>query len=231
MKIIARTASFKIAPSWDWRELRPLVKTGFPIMTVGLLYSLLTSVDRWVILNFLGVEALGHYTLAILCLGVLSLLPAVVAQQMYPRMAFRYGQTQDKRALLPLIVRQSLMALAVTLPTLALVYVSLPALVGLFLPAYAPGIAPARILLVGLAFIPLAGGVANFLNTVDKQVYYMMVQAGAVVVDLALDLFMVKIGWGLSGVALGVSITYFLYALTMMLVGHLVYRAGSRKCA
>ena len=223
---ISRTTSFKIALSWNWRDLLPLTRTGFPIMAAGLLYSLLTSVDRWVILTLLGAEALGHYTLVILCRGILSLLPAVVSQQMYPRMAFRYGQTGNKRSLFPLVIRQSLMGTAVTVPILAIVYVALPFLVDRFLPAYALGVTPARILLVGLAFIPLAGGIGNFLNTVDKQVYYLMVQAGVVLVNFSLDVLLVKIGWGLNGVALGVSVTYFLYAFGLIGTGYLIYRSG-----
>lgn len=215
----------KITSSWDWWALRNLVKTGFPIMLAGLLYSLLTSVDRWVILNFLGVEALGHYTLAILCLGMLSLLPAVVAQQMYPRMAFLYGQTRNERALLPLITRQSLMGTAVTIPILVVVYVVLPFLVDWYMPAYRPGIEPARILLVGLGFIPLAGGVGNFLNTVGKQGYYLAVQAGAILINFCLDVSFVKLGWGLNGVALGAALSYVLYTIILIIVGLWVIRA------
>jgi O-antigen/teichoic acid export membrane protein len=214
----------KIIYSWDRCALRNLVETGFPIMVAGLLYSLLTSVDRWVIVNFLGVEALGHYTLAILCLGVLSLLPAVVSQQMYPRMAFKFGQTRNKRALLPLIIRQSLMSTVVTVPILVLVYAILPFLVDRYIPEYRLGIEPARILLVGLGFIPLAGGVENLLNTVGKQGYYLAVQAGAIFINLCLDILFVKLGWGLNGVALGAAISYALYAIILIVVGLWVMR-------
>jgi len=218
----------KITFYWNWRDFRNLVKSGFPIMVAGLLYGLLVSVDRWVITNFLGMEALGHYTLAILCLGVLSLLPAVVTQQMYPRMAFLFGQTRNKRALLPLITRQSLMGTAVTIPILVVVYVVLPFLVDWYMPAYRPGIEPARILLVGLGFIPLAGGVGNFLNTVGKQGYYLAVQAGAVFINLCLDVLFVKLGWGLNGVALGAAISYVLYTIILIIVGLWVMRRAGR---
>ncbi len=219
---IARTAQFRTALSWHWPDLRPLLHIGFPIMIAGVLYSLLISVDRWVILTFLDVEALGHYSLAIICLGVLGLLPSVISQQMYPRMAFQYGVTRDERGLWPLMLRQSAASAAVTLPVLALVYLALPTLVIHFLPAYAPGLAPARILLIGLAFIPLAGGVGNFLNTVGRQVTYMIVQACAVVINLGLDLLFVKLGWGLNGIATGASITYAIYSLGLSAVGLII---------
>ena len=193
---IVRTARFRTTLAWRWPELKPLVAVGFPIMVAGVLYSLLISVDRWVILTFLDVEALGHYSLAIICLAALGLLPSVISQQMYPRMAFQYGINRDERGLWPLALRQSAVSTLVTLPVLALVYLALPTLVTRFLPAYMAGLAPARILLIGLAFIPLAGGVGNFLNTVGRQVTYMIVQACAVVLNLGLDVLFVKLGWG-----------------------------------
>lgn len=222
---IARIISFKIDLVWRWGDVISLIKIGFPIMAVGLLYSLLTSVDGWVVLTFLGVESLGHYSLAILCRGVLSLFPAVIAQQMYPRMAFRYGKTDDRHSLLPLIVRQSLIGAVVTLPILAFIYLTLPLLVDYFLPAYVPGLIPARILLVGLAFIPLGGGMGNFLNTVGKQVYYLAVQALAIGVNFGLDVLFVRMGYGLSGVALGAGVTYFIYAIILIGTGMYVYHA------
>jgi O-antigen/teichoic acid export membrane protein len=219
---IVRTARFRATLTWRWPDLRSLIAVGFPIMIAGVLYGLLISVDRWVILTFLDVEALGHYSLAIICVGVLGLLPSVISQQMYPRMAYRYGATRDERSLWPLVLRQSAAGTAVTLPVLALVYLALPTLVTHFMPAYAPGLIPARILLIGLAFIPLAGGVGNFLNTVGRQVTYMIVQGCAVAINLCLDLLFVKLGWGLIGVATGASITYALYSLGMSLVGLII---------
>jgi len=216
--LISQMASFKITLSWSWRSFLHLVKVGLPLMIVALLYNLLTSVDRWVILRFLGVEALGHYTVAILCFGSLSLLPAVISQQMYPRMAFRFGQTQDPRSLLPLVIQQSVAEIIVTIPILATAYLFLPFLVNHLLAKYAPGVTPARILLLGLAFIPLADGIANFLCTVGKQMYYLAVQSVAVGVNLALDVFLVKAGLGLKGIAMGAAITYVFYVVALIMI-------------
>lgn len=210
--------------SFRWSIVPLLIKTGFPIMAAGLVYSLLTTVDRWVILNFLGVEALGYYTLPILYFGVFGLLPSVIAQQMYPRMAAEYGRTKDKRALIPLIIWQSIAAMAVTLPVLVFIYLFSPYLVERFLSEYLPGLTPARILLLGLAFLPIAGGVGNFLNTVGKQGYYLAVQTGAVLVNLSLDVLFVKIGWGLPGVAWGATLSYVLYVIALVSIGIYVNR-------
>lgn len=222
--LIASVTSFRPSLTLDWSVLRPLIKAGFPIMVAGLLYSLLTTVDRWMTLKFLGVEQLGHYTLAILCVSVLSLFPAVIGQQMYPRMAFRYGETHDIHSLQPLVIKQSLIATAVTLPVVLATYILLPYLVQYILPDYAIGIIPARILLVGIAFIPLAGGVANFLNTVNKQMYYLIVQALAVALNFGFSFLLVKSGRGLQGVAIGATASYIFYACLLIGVGGWILR-------
>lgn len=221
--LIASITSFRPSLSLNWSTVQPLIKVGFPIMLAGLLYSVLTTVDRWIVLKFLGVSQLGHYTLAILCVSVLSLFPAIIGQQMYPRMAFRYGETGNKKSLGPMIIRQTWLAIVVTVPIILLTFVFLPWLVEYILPEYKQGVLPAQILLIGLLFIPMAGGAANFLNTVNKQVYYLAVQAVAILLNISLSILLVET-YGLTGVAVGAAITYGLYMLLLNSVCFFIYR-------
>ncbi|MBE7532513.1 MAG: oligosaccharide flippase family protein [Chloroflexi bacterium] len=223
--VIASTTSFRPSITLDWAKIQPLIKVGFPIMLAGLLYSVFTTIDRWIVLKYLGVSQLGHYTLAILCVSVLSLFPAIIGQQMYPRMAFHYGETHNIRSLKPLVIKQSLIATAVTLPVILATYFLLPYLVHYMLPDYVIGIRPARILLVGISFIPLAGGVANFLNTVNKQMYYLIVQTTAIVVSFIFSFLLVKAGWGLQGIAMGTAASYILYTCLLIGVGRWILRS------
>lgn len=208
----------------EWTGLRDLAQIGFPIMLAGLVYSLLISVDRILVLNVLGTEALGLYTLPILCITALNLLPAVVSQQMYPRMAFRYGETQDMRALWSMAVRQSAAAGLAVLPVLVVIYVALPYLTTHFLTQYTDGVAPARVLLVGLGVVALSGGAGNLLNTVGKQVYYVAVLAVAVLLNAAVIATLLALGKGLVGVAGGAALSYALFTIMVNLVALHVVR-------
>jgi O-antigen/teichoic acid export membrane protein len=118
-----------------------------------------------------------------------------------------------------MIVNQSGFAFVVTLPIVLIAYALLPVLVPAFLPLYVRGIDPARILLIGLALIPLTGGVANFLNTVEKQVYYLVNQLAALIVNILTGLHFVHLGWGLEGIALASSIAWIFYTLSLNLTG------------
>lgn len=216
-----------VAARFDWQVFLSLVKIGLPIIAAGTLYGLLTTIDRWVILTYLGVEPLGHYSLAIMASSMLGLLPMVVSQQMYPRMARRFGETGNVRALQPMIIRQALFGSGVTAPVLGIVYVGLPWLVAVFLQDYAAGVEPARVLLIGLACLPLAGGVANFLNTVGKQNYYLAIQGVGALLNLALEVAFVKAGLGLVGVAWGAALALALYTLLLLGTGWWVMRIST----
>lgn len=217
---IVRIIPFDLKPKFNLQETIRLVKVGFPIMAAALLYGFLTTTDRWIITGFLGVEQLGYYSLAIIVTGSLSLIPRVIAEQVYPRMAEEYGKTSTYYSLRRWILRQIAMAVAATLPLILGVYFLFPPLVRTFLPDYVAGIAAMRIILIGLLFLPIAGACSNFLNTVDKQVYYMIVQGFAVPVNLGLNVIFVKMGLGINGVALGTATTYVIYTLTLAVIVH-----------
>lgn len=193
-------------------------------MAVGLLYGLLTTADRWIITSLLGVEQLGYYSLAIMAMGFLTMIPMVIAQQIYPRMAETFGNISSYPALKKWVLRQAIMGLSVTVPLLVGVYFIFPPIVERFLPAYAPGITAMKIILVGLLFLPLSRGFGNFLNTVDKQVYNMVVQGFAVLVNVGLNISFVRMGLGINGVAIGTSLTYVIYSTILSAIGFRIIR-------
>ena len=216
---IYKISHITIDTAIDWSLLVPMIKRGFPIMAAGVVHSLMATVDRWIILAFLGIESLGQYAIAILTMGALTMLPQVVAQQFYPRMALEFGKSGSPRRLIRMIVNQSGLAFIVTLPMVVITYILLPVLVPVFLPLYVRGIDPARILLIGLALIPLTGGVGNFLNTVGKQLYYLVNQVAALILNIILGLQFVHLGWGLKGVALATTTSWIFYTFSINLTG------------
>lgn len=224
--LIVRLISFSFKPEFDLHETLRLAKIGGPIMTVGLFYSLLTTIDRWVILTFLGVKELGYYSLAIMVESIVLLIPLTIAQQIYPRMAETFGNTSNYLSLKTWIGRQIIMATGAIVPLLVGLYFLFPPFVHKFLPDYTLGITAMQIILVGLLFLPLSGGFGNFLNTVDKQVYNMIAQGVAVLINLGLNISFAKMGLGINGVALGTTIAYISYSLITLLVGNKVLKSS-----
>jgi O-antigen/teichoic acid export membrane protein len=216
---------FNLKPVFNWREAFRLMKIGFPIMLVGLLYTLLTTADRWVIIAFFEAKWLGYYSLAIMTLGVTSLIPMVLAQQMYPRMAEAWGRTAQTRPVLLWALRQSATATVITLPVILVIYFTAPALVMRYLPTYQLGIPALSIILIAPLFLAISNGFANMLNTLDRQMFTVAVQVGAIMLNIGLNILFVRLGFGITGVAWATAATYAVYGLALVGLGFSTIRS------
>jgi len=197
----------------------PLIKIGFPIMMAGYLYMLLTSLDRWIIAGYLGTKQLGYYSLVIITLGVITLLPRVISTLIYPRMVKEFGHTRDERNLVCYVKKQFLGSYVVAIPLFLLFYLLFPSFVKKFMPAYIPGIEAMKIVLWGTLFLPLGSSFGDFLNTTGRQNYYLSVQAISVAINFILTYtFVTKMDMGIQGAALGTAITYFFYSICLAFI-------------
>lgn len=203
----------------NYEKIKELVRIGFPIMLVGIAYALLSTADRWIIGLFIGSEALGFYSMAIIVFSTISLLPRVISQQLYPRMAFDWGKSNSREDLKKWSDLQTKYTAYMIVPILAGVYLLAPKLITWFLPEYQAGIMAIQIIIFGAVFKPFSAGWGNVLNIIDKQVYYLGVIITAVILNLAVNALMVYYGYGINGVAFGTALTFALYNLSIMFVG------------
>jgi O-antigen/teichoic acid export membrane protein len=211
---------YDLRPIIDWLEARRLSKVGFPIMMGGFLYDTLRSLDRWVILSFLGAIQVGHYTLAILALQAITLLPNVVTAQFYPRISKRFGESHSYSVLRPLLMTTLKASSALIIPFGVVTFALIKPMTTMFLPEYVPGITAALIVIVGVTISrPVAGTATAFLNAVGKANWYLMVQGLMIAVQLILTIWAARLDWGLNGVAVGVAVTQI---LNMAILGYLM---------
>ena len=219
---------YDLRPIFDWKEARRLAGVGFPIMTAGFSYDLLRSLDRWVILFFLGPVQVGYYTLSILALQAVTLLPGVVTSQFYPRMSKRFGESDSYEAILPLINKSLLGVAGLVLPFGLVVMLFVRSFTLHFMPQYVQGISAALIVTFGVTVSgPLAGVSATFLNAVGKARWYMLASLVALAVQASLTIAAVQLDWGLAGVAWGVTITQMV--TMVILVAMAVYLIKVKK--
>jgi O-antigen/teichoic acid export membrane protein len=195
--------------------LRYLAGIGAPIMLAGFLFSLLTTVDRVLIIVLLGSRELGLYTPVISVLGALMIAPGLVSNVMYPRMGHLYGKTGSHRELLPLVSRMIRLNYLATLPiaaALGMVFYFL--VVPYFLPGYEDSRIPLALSLLAALFLPLGQSMGDLFNVIGWQRLYLRNMAiGMAVNCLAGYLLTAEAGLGLSGVALGTVAGMAAYAL------------------
>lgn len=218
-----------LVPTLRWNRARTvaLARIGFPIMMAGFAYGMLTSLDRLMVLGFLGREQLGYYSLAFMAYGTMMLIPRSVSQMVYPRMAREFGRTKDPGALRDLVYRPLRWLAMIMVPVLAVALVAAPYFVRWFLPQYAPGIPALRITIVSVFFLSFMGGFGNFLTTVHRQKLYLSVIVGALVVNLGLNWAVLAAGLGITGVAAATLITQVAFVAALWLIVRRILAHGA----
>jgi O-antigen/teichoic acid export membrane protein len=216
LMLAARLLARAPRPAWDRAIALRLVSLGLPIMLAGLLFGLLTTIDRWLVLVFLGRIQVGYYGLVGIAASGLLLLPGIVSQQYYPRLAFAHGAGRGGEALLALATRQSLISggfvVMAALPTALLTWLAVPR----FLPAYQEAVIPLLIVLIGLGIYGLSAAYGDLLNTIGAQRQYLAIQAIALVVNVSLSVLLVRAGLGLAGVATATTTSMTVYAILLI---------------
>ena len=183
---------------------------GFPIMLSGLMGNLFYTTDRWVASGRLDVSAAGSYGLASLIASAVLLVPTVVAQQQYPRLAMLYGGGATATKLREAARNQSLEAAGASVITAVGVCAFSLFIIPHILPAYVAATAPAMILSFGIA--ALAGGIGygNLLVVIGALWAYLVLQLSCFVIAVLLMWLGCGFGGGVGlavGFAAGQAIT------------------------
>ncbi len=199
------------------RAMRKAFMLGFPLTILGVLDTVFLSVDRWVIAANLGETAVGYYALGIMASNLLGLVPGSVASVLYPRMLERFGVSEDPASARGLLIGPLRAVLTIMSLLIGGGVFVLPLLVRFWLPKYAPSI-PLLEILMPAAFVYAASSIpGTFLVSINRQRLLLKVQIVAILSALALDLLVVRMGWGAIGVAWSTAGAYLVYGGGYML--------------
>ncbi|MDP3920507.1 MAG: oligosaccharide flippase family protein [Candidatus Omnitrophota bacterium] len=200
---LRRFASYPWKFTWDVPLVKSMLKAGWPILAMTLVFESLWWVDRFLVLGFYGTEGFGYYMLGVMVMQLSFLFPQVMASVIEPRLHYDYaksGGTAGIRDHLWLPLR--LLSFALPL-ALAFADLLLPRLIHWVFPAYVPGIAAMRVLLWGSVFMGLIVSTKSFIVAIGKQRAVLPFYVAAVVVNLAVSLTLALQGRGLAGIAAG----------------------------
>lgn len=213
------------------RESLRLLEVGLPMfLFVGLTF-VMRSLDRVIILRFLGTENLGFYSLAAMAIGLLLYLPDSVGYVMYPRLLKRFHESGGDPGVIRAPVHQALGAVAIALPACcALAYLAADDSVLWLLPKFREGVPALRILCFGAAALGLGNLCAIVLMVLRRQQLLIPVAIGSVVVGAAAMVASIYAGFGIRGVAWSTLAVYTLHSAVMVWLafGRLHDHAGER---
>ena len=201
---------------FDLNKYKKLIETGFPILLVGLIWSILIASDRLIITIFMTPEDLGNYGVGMLIFNSMMLLPQVIGQVLYPKIVELVSK--EKYDEIKRFYWKVNKILAVTVGLIVVVgYFLFPIFVNYFMPDYKEGVKAGQILILGIYPLTLVGFAANYFNATYKQKIYINILVLIIVLNLILSLILLLWKNEISSVAIGTSIAYLLYFLLMNL--------------
>ncbi len=213
-----------LTPSRD--SLR-LLAVGFPMFMSSLSGFLMRSLDRVIILRFLGTEPLGLYALAVTAMTFLLTLPDAVSYVLYPELTRRFRQAGDDPAAIRDHVERAVRVLAFGTPALcAIAYLGADDVVEWLLPRFREGVPALRFLCFGAAGLALANLASIVLMTLGRQLQLIPVALATSVVGVLLDLLAIRMGFGIRGVACATLVTFVLNSAVLMTLADLGMSRG-----
>jgi len=206
----------RLRRGFDPAVFRAAIGTGLPITLFSLVTEVIRNLDQILVSWFLGIEQLGYYAISAMAAEFLMQIPGSARDVMEPRLMAEKASLTDEQMLrrylfAPLLSSAYLMPFAIG-PAAILV----PTVVASLLPRYTPGIAPAQIIVFGCYFLAFVYATRGIVVANRWQGQATAIMAGTVLVNAALCIGFIKLGFGLRGVALGSSISCLLLALGLV---------------
>jgi O-antigen/teichoic acid export membrane protein len=213
MWFVRRHAAATLGWAFDRAEIRRLIAIGAPILLAGAGSSLFRSLDKLMILAYMGdcEFQLGCYSTALLVTAQLYGLANMLATVTGPRYGEMYGHSGSRRKVARLAARCSeLQAAAMVLPASLALLVAAP-LLGWLLPDYSSGLASLVWLIPGVLALVLALPCGQYMVAVGRQRRALLAVLIATGIGAAGNHVALSNGWGLSGVAAATAVGYASY--------------------
>ncbi|BBU41187.1 hypothetical protein APP_34790 [Aeribacillus pallidus] len=199
---------------FDLNKYKKLIKTGFPILLVGLIWSILITSDRLVITIFMTPEDLGNYGVGMLIFNSMMLLPQVIGQVLYPKIVELVSK--EKNGEIKRLYWKVNKMLAITVGLIVVAgYFLFPIFINYFMPDYKEGVKAGQILILGIYPLTLVGFAANYFNATGKQKIYISILIFVILINIILSVLLLYINQDILSVAIGTSLSYLIYFILM----------------
>lgn len=222
LPILISIIKFKITPTlklYATSKLFQLIKIGFPIMLVGLTFTVFMTTERWIILHFLGTENLGYYSVVTSTLSFSVLLPNIVADQFFPRMANEMGKTKNYYKIKSLINKQIIISFVLAFVINISIITLFPYFINKWLTEYSLGISALKIIMSFLVLLPIGYSWTSLLSILNKQTESLIIHAMFILLKFGLCILSVKLFGTLESIAYASGISIIIYSVVMTVYG------------
>lgn len=123
-------------PAFQLTNLKLLVKTGVPVFIMNYLRGIATTFTRIILLAKGGTYAVGLFTPASAVESLITILPGILGNYLFPKMNYQLGKTENPKLLWPLILKINAIIFLIGIPFVIIVWISTPYLMNLFFVKY-----------------------------------------------------------------------------------------------
>ena len=146
--IILNISDYRTSFVFDFKELKALFKMGLPLLLFGVLSVVFRSLDKWVIVKFLGFKQLGYYAIANMIFYFLLMLPTSINEVLFPGLLKKINVDTENQTISGYLNSYISISSKLFAVIIASIIIFIPFLIKYCLPQYIPGIVPAQILII-----------------------------------------------------------------------------------
>jgi len=191
--------------------LKKILLSGLPLLINGLIWTVVNSIDKFVILGFINTEALGVYAIAQNAFSYMVLIPTAMSQLFYVKMGRVYGEKSDVKVLSSVGIHfTSILAVLMSFLSVIAYFLS-PYLVEKLMPDYSGGIISAQILILGLTIYAPTLVNGNILTILKKNAAILRSSVYLCILNAVCSvLYVLVLGARIESVALGTVTAYLI---------------------
>lgn len=207
--------------SIDKVMLKMILISGMPLLINGLIWTVVNSIDKFVILGFIDTEALGVYGIAQNAFSYMVLIPSAMSQLFYVKMGKEFGKNNDINVLIDVSMKFSSLLAAVTSLLALVAYFFLPVLVESFMPSYSNGVPASQILILGLSVYAATLVNGNILTILKQNGALLINSVCMCIFNVICSIgYVIILGATIESVALGTATSYIFCTLIIVYQVH-----------
>jgi O-antigen/teichoic acid export membrane protein len=201
-----------------------LIKRGGPLLIFTIITGLISTSDRIITSYFLGNKQLGYYSIAIMVFNFIMQVPGASRDIIEPKLMQELDKKPVEYNLNEYFFKPLINTAYYTPFLVGTAVIILPPFISLILPRYLPGILPAQIVVLGAYFYSvsyMARGVIVANNWQGEVSFFMVF---VLIINIFLNILLIKLGLGLIGVAFSTALSYFILFVLLLSFIRLKYR-------
>lgn len=188
------------------------LRVGFVTLLTNLGITALTTIERTMMLRFLGIAATGTFVIGAQIVFLVPVLAAIPGAVLTPILFERVGRGDD---LMPAVQKPVMMLAYGFSWIIGAGLVALDPVVALLWPHLADGNPAAKFALVGTFPMILAGPMSNVFYALDRQGPFVLILAVATAMTAAATWLGIRVDASIAGASAGASAGLYIYYLTV----------------